>query len=68
MISDDVSFVVICRDQRETATTTTDTHANVTHIHVSMVDLSLLHNGNEYCTIILLYTRIGITLWAWAYL
>ena len=47
MISGDVSFVVICRDQRETATTTTDTHANVTHIHVSMVDLLLLHNGND---------------------
>ena len=46
MISGDVSFVV--RDQRETATTTTDTHANVTHIHVSMVDLLLLHKGNEY--------------------
>ena len=63
MISGDVSFLVICRDQRETATTTT---ANVTHIHVSMVDLLLLlHNGNEYCTIILLFTKIGITLWAY---
>ena len=57
MISGNVSFVVICRDQRETATTTTDTHANVTHIHVSMADLLLLHNVNEYCTIIFLYTK-----------
>ena len=66
MISGDVSFVVICRDQRETATTTTDTHANVTHIHVSMVDLLwLLHNGNENCTIICCTQKIGITLWAY---
>ena len=67
MISGDVSFVVICRDQRETATTTTDTHANVTHIHVSMVDLLLLHNVNEYRlhNNFAVYKKIGITLWAY---
>ena len=66
MISGDVSFVVICRDQREIATTTTGTHTNVTHIHVSMVDLLLLHNVNEYCTTFFLDTKkIGITLWAY---
>ena len=58
MISGDVSFVVICRDQRETATTTTDTHANVTHIHVSMVDLLLLHNVNEYCNNFAVYIKL----------
>ena len=53
---------VLCRDQRKTATTTTDTHAKLTHTYtiISMVDLILLHNVNEYCTIILLYNLVGL--------